>query len=72
MLAFITSKITVKSDYNILILKSDYNNLQVDSLIVLEKIFTGSRSLIKGKIGEIENKYYQKINEVMKKLMFFE
>lgn len=71
ILAFITSKINSQGDTNISVLKSDYNNLQMDSSLVLEKIFTGNKSLIKGKIGEIESKYYPNINEALKKILFF-
>ncbi len=72
ILAFITSKINNAEESTILILKTDYNNLQADSLIILGKIFTGNRSLIKGKIGKIESMYYSKINEVIKEILFFE
>ena len=71
ILAFITSNLNSPGDDNIVIPKSNINNLQVDSLIVLQKIFTGNRSLIKGKIGKLEVEYYLEINEALKRVLFF-
>ena len=68
MLFFITSKV-INNGFSVKILSSSINNLQVDSTIILTKIFTGSRSLIKGKIGEVEKHYYPSINKIIFSLL---
>lgn len=70
ILAFITSKTTeVKSA--IKVVPSSINNLQVESSIILGKIFTGNKSLVRGKIGEIEKQYYTQINKTISSLLNF-
>ncbi|MEO7264122.1 MAG: type II toxin-antitoxin system PemK/MazF family toxin [Ferruginibacter sp.] len=70
ILAFITSKPS-EVDSVIKVIPSPINNLQEESTIILGKIFTGNKSLIKGKIGEIEKDYYPKINEAIFSLLKF-
>jgi hypothetical protein len=69
VLAFISSKLTFKHTHDITIKKSDVNNLETDSVIILRKLFTGNKSLIKGKIGEVDKVYYTSINNSINYLL---
>ena len=69
ILAFITSKLTFQHKHDIFIKQSDINNLEADSIIILRKLFTGNKSLIKGKIGELEKVYYPYINNSINALL---
>jgi len=71
ILAFITSKIFFKHPYDVFIESSAVNRLEADSVIILRKLFTANKSLIKGKIGELDANYYQPINQSINALLKF-
>jgi mRNA interferase MazF len=62
ILAFITSKLSFQHKHDIFIKRSSVNNLEVDSVIILKKLFTGNKSLIRGKVGDLDLSYYPEIN----------
>lgn len=68
ILAFITSRLSFQHKYDILIKRSAVNNPEADSIIILRKLFTGNKSLIKGKISELDKGYYPEVNKLMKEL----
>lgn len=69
ILAFITSKISFQHTSDIAIKQSLINNLKTDSLIIVRKLFTGNKKLIKGKIGELDTAYYTGINKSISTLL---
>jgi len=69
ILAFITSKLSFKHTGDIAIKQSLINNLKTDSLIIVRKLFTGNKKLIKGKIGEPDKAYYTGINKSISTLL---
>ena len=69
ILAFISSKLTFQHTHDIFIERSDINNLEADSTLILRKLFTGNKSLIKGKIGEIDKTYHTSINNSINSLL---
>jgi mRNA interferase MazF len=62
VLAFITSKLSFRHTHDVFIEQSAENNLETDSVIILRKLFTGSKKLIRGKIGDLDRKFYPAIN----------
>ena len=69
ILAFITSKLSFQHKYDIFIERSSVNNLEADSVIILRKLFTGNKSLIRGKVGNLELSYYPEINRSITALL---
>jgi mRNA interferase MazF len=61
--AFITSKLNWKEEYDVIIYPSTLNNFKLPSLIRLSKLTTLEKDLIWGKIGSLNEKELRDIDE---------
>ena len=68
IVAFVSSQLSLKSEYNVRISPNNYNGLKTTSVIKVSKIATLEKKIIQGKLGYLE---YQTIIEVNKKLYKF-
>ena len=69
VLAFISSRLSFQHTHDIIIKRSSINNLEADSIIIIRKLFTGNKNLIKGKIGELDKVHYAAINKSINALL---
>ena len=53
VLAFITSNLSSRHSHDVFIRQSASNNLEMDSVIVIRKLFTANKKLIRGKLENL-------------------
>jgi len=70
ILAFITSNLKNKSEFDVLLKKNTSNKLKYDSVLKLTKLSTleisKNKRLIKGKLGEVTKESLNTINNMVK------
>ena len=64
--AFITTQIHYKEDTDIIILPNHINGLKKDSLIRLSKIATIDKSIVLGRLGELDSFLMREVNNNLK------
>jgi len=58
----------VSSGFDIEVLRSEVNGLKVNSVIKLTKMATLSKDLVLGRIGVLEDKYLEEVDEKLKEM----
>ncbi len=72
IVVFISSSLKTIGDCDMVIKRSEENGLKVDSILKLNKIITLDKSLILGKIGDLEKDVLRKANRNFLKMFELE
>ncbi len=66
---FITSQLKWQSEFDLSIRPSDINGLKIESLIRLNKFATIDKDLIIGRLGTLDNDYFELLNSNLIKIL---
>jgi len=69
VLCFITSNIEHINEFDLVIYPNQFNKLKVTSAIRVSKIATLHKSLIIGKVGELENEVLNQIDMLIQRML---
>jgi mRNA interferase MazF len=69
IIAFITTQFKWQSTFDLFLEPDDLNGLKKTSLLRLSKITTIDKGLVLGKLGELNSKYINSINENLIKIL---
>jgi mRNA interferase MazF len=65
---FLTTKIQMRSEFDLIVSPSGKNGLKINSLIRLNKLTTIDKDLVIGRLGTLEKEYVILLNDNLKKI----